>query len=108
VTGVANGTNQFDAVNYGQLQALSSDMSNIAERAYSGISQTAAMSAIPAPMAGHHYSVGMGSGFYAGQQAIAFGGRADVGEHVRLSAAMGSGMGSTSQMTANVGAGFSW
>jgi autotransporter adhesin len=81
---------------------------NIAERAYSGIAQTAAISALPTPMAGHHYAVGMGGGFYAGQQAIAFGGKADVGEHVRVSAAMGSGMGSTSQMTANVGAGFSW
>jgi autotransporter adhesin len=112
VTGVADGTTKYDAVNYGQLQAatssLANDLGNIAERAYSGISQASAMAAIPAPMAGHHYSVGMGSGFYAGQQAIAFGGKADVGEHIRLSAAMGTGMGSTSQMTANAGAGFSW
>ncbi|MDD1615230.1 MAG: YadA domain-containing protein, partial [Methylococcaceae bacterium NSP1-2] len=108
VTGVADGTTKYDAVNYGQLQDLSGDMNNIAERAYSGISQASAMAAIPAPMAGHHYSVGMGSGFYAGQQAIAFGGKADVGEHIRLSAAMGSGFGSTSQMSANAGAGFSW
>jgi autotransporter adhesin len=108
VTGVADGTTKYDAVNYGQLQALSSDMGNIAQRAYSGISQASAMASIPAPMAGHHYSVGMGSGFYAGQQAIAFGGKADVGEHIRLSAAMGTGMGSTSQMSANAGAGFSW
>jgi len=108
VTGVADGTSKYDAVNFGQLQALSSDIGNVAERAYSGIAQSSAMSAIPAPMAGHHYSVGMGSGFYAGQQAIAFGGKADVGEHIRLSAAMGTGMGSTSQMSANAGAGFSW
>ncbi|MDP3007625.1 MAG: YadA-like family protein [Methylococcales bacterium] len=108
VTGVADGTSKYDAVNFGQLQDLSSDLGNVAERAYSGISQASAMAAIPAPMAGHHYSVGMGSGFYAGQQAIAFGGKADVGEHIRLSAAMGTGMGSTSQMSANAGAGFSW
>jgi hypothetical protein len=108
VTGVADGTSKYDAVNFGQLQALSSDIGNVAERAYSGISQASAMASIPAPMAGHHYSVGMGSGFYAGQQAIAFGGKADVGEHIRLSAAMGTGMGSTSQMSANAGAGFSW
>jgi autotransporter adhesin len=108
VTGVADGTTRFDAVNFGQLQALSSDVNNLAESAYSGISQASAMASIPAPMAGHHYSVGMGSGFYAGQQAIAFGGKADVGEHIRLSAAMGTGLGSTSQMAANAGAGFSW
>ncbi|MFI3189076.1 MAG: YadA-like family protein, partial [Methylococcales bacterium] len=112
VTGVADGTTKYDAVNFGQLQgtaaALSDDMNNIAQRAYSGISQASAMAAIPAPMAGHHYSVGMGSGFYAGQQAIAFGGKADVGEHIRLSAAMGTGFGSTSQMSANTGAAFSW
>lgn len=112
VTGVADGTSKNDAVNFGQLQAsnvaLSNDMNNIAERAYSGISQASAMAAIPAPMAGHQYSIGMGSGFDSGQQAIAFGGKADVGEHIRLSAAMGTGMGSTSQMSANAGAGFSW
>jgi hypothetical protein len=66
------------------------------------------MASIPAQMAGHHYGIGMGSGFYAGQQAIAFGGKADVGEHIRLSAAVGTGFGSSSAMSANAGAGFSW
>jgi hypothetical protein len=108
VTGVANGTSQYDAVNYGQLQALSGNMDNIAQKAYSGIAQAAAMSAIPTTMAGHHYGIGIGSGFYAGQQSIAFGGTADVGEYVKVKAAFANGFGSSNTMTANVGAGFSW
>ncbi|CAG0960287.1 hypothetical protein ARNL5_00861, partial [Anaerolineae bacterium] len=70
VTGVADGTSHYDAVNYGQLQALSNNMDNAIESAYSGIAQSSAMNAIPAPMAGHHYAMGIGTGFYAGQQAI--------------------------------------
>ena len=108
VTGVADGTSQYDAVNYGQLRALQNNMDNGLQSAYSGIAQSTAMGAVPSPMAGHHYAVGVGTGFYAGQQAIAFGGKADVGEHVRVSAAFGSGFGSTSQMAANAGVGFSW
>ena len=108
VTGVADGTSKFDAVNYGQLQALSNNMDGIAARAYSGIAQSAAMNSIPTSMAGHHYGIGIGSGFYSGQQAIAFGGGADVGEHIKVKAAVANGFGTSSAMTANVGAGFSW
>ena len=108
VTGVADGTTKYDAVNFGQLQALSNNMDGIANRAYSGIAQSAAMNSIPTGMAGHHYGIGIGSGFYSGQQAIAFGGNADVGEHLKIKAAVANGFGSSSAMTANVGAGFSW
>ncbi len=83
-------------------------MDGIANRAYSGIAQSAAMNSIPTGMAGHHYGIGIGSGFYSGQQAIAFGGNADVGEHLKIKAAVANGFGSSSAMTANVGAGFSW
>jgi autotransporter adhesin len=108
VTGVADGTTKYDAVNYGQLQALSSNMDGIAAKAYSGIAQSAAMNAIPIAQGGHHYGIGIGSGFYAGQQAIAFGGAADIGEHFKVKAAIANGFGSSSAMTANAGAGFSW
>ena len=108
VTGIADGTTKYDAVNFGQLQALSNNMDGIAAKAYSGIAQSAAMNSIPTGMAGHHYGIGIGSGFYAGQQAIAFGGGADVGEHIKVKAAVANGFGTSSAMTANVGAGFSW
>jgi hypothetical protein len=108
VTGVADGTTKYDAVNFGQLQALSNNMDGIAAKAYSGIAQSAAMNAIPVNIAGSHYGVGIGSGFYAGQQAIAFGGSADVGEHIKVKASVANGFGSSSAMTASAGAGFSW
>ncbi len=108
VTGVADGTSKFDAVNFGQLQALSNNVDGIANKAFSGIAQSAAMNSIPTSMAGHHYGIGIGSGFYAGQQAIAFGGSADIGEHIKVKAGVANGFGSSSSMTANAGAGFSW
>lgn len=101
VHGVADGTNPYDAVNKRQLD-------KVATRAYSGIAQIAAMQAVPAPIAGKNYSIGMGGGFYAGQQAIAFGGKAIVGENVSVGASVATGFGNTSDMAASVGAGFSW
>ncbi|MFI3198515.1 MAG: YadA-like family protein, partial [Methylococcaceae bacterium] len=79
-----------------------------ANRAYSGIAQIAAMAAIPAPAAGKNYSIGMGGGFYAGQQAIAFGGKATIAENFSVGASFGTGFGSTSSMAASVGAGYSF
>jgi hypothetical protein len=101
VHGVADGTAPYDAVNVRQLD-------KVATRAYSGIAQIAAMQAVPAPIAGKNYSLGMGGGFYAGQQAIAFGGKANVGENVSVGASVATGFGNTNDMAASVGAGFSW
>lgn len=106
--GIANGTSANDAVNFSQLNTLEQKVDKNATRAFSGIAQIAAMQAIPAPIAGKNYSIGMGGGFYAGQQAMAFGGKANVGEHVNVSASVANGFGSNKDMAASVGAGFSW
>ena len=106
--GVANGTAANDAVNFSQLNTLDQKVDKNATRAFSGIAQIAAMQAIPAPIAGKNYSIGMGGGFYAGQQAMAFGGKANVGEHLNVSASVANGFGSNKDMAASVGAGFSW
>lgn len=128
--GVANGTANNDAVNFSQLTQVNTQVTNHinqvdtqvnsridqldtkvdknATRAFSGIAQIAAMQAIPAPIAGKNYSIGMGGGFYAGQQAMAFGGKANVGEHLNVSASVANGFGSNKDMAASVGAGFSW
>ena len=99
--GVANGYAPTDAVNVSQLNAVST-------RAYSGIAQIAAMQAVPAPIAGKNYSIGIGSGFYAGQQAIAFGAKANVSENINVSASVANGFGSNSDLAASVGAGLSF
>lgn len=106
--GIANGTAANDAVNFSQLNTLEQKVDKNATRAFSGIAQIAAMQAIPAPIAGKNYSIGMGGGFYAGQQAMAFGGKANVGEHLNVSASVANGFGSNKDMAASVGAGFSW
>jgi autotransporter adhesin len=117
--GIANGTSANDAVNFSQLNQVNTQLNSRidqldtkvdknATRAFSGIAQIAAMQAIPAPIAGKNYSIGMGGGFYAGQQAMAFGGKANVGEHLNVSASVANGFGSNKDMAASVGAGFSW
>lgn len=106
--GIANGTAPNDAVNFSQLNTLEQKVDKNATRAFSGIAQIAAMQAIPAPIAGKNYSIGIGGGFYAGQQAMAFGGKANVGEHVNVSASVANGFGSNKDMAASVGAGLSW
>ncbi|HWR01730.1 MAG TPA: YadA C-terminal domain-containing protein, partial [Chlorobaculum sp.] len=99
LTGVADGVNNYDAVNVEQLNRVS-------KKAYSGIAQVAAMATIPAPMPGHQYSIGMGAGTYGGQQAFAIGGKAIVTDNVTLGASFGVGSGSPT--AAAVGASFSW
>ena len=119
--GVAPGTAGTDAVNVNQFNGLGNQLNGVgkqvinlgnqinqnATRAYSGIAQIAAMSAIPTPVAGKNYSIGMGGGFYAGQQAIAFGGKAVIAENFTVGASLGTGF-SSNNMAASVGAGYSW
>jgi len=120
--GVAAGTAGTDAVNVNQFNGLGNQLNGVgkqvinlgnqinqnATRAYSGIAQIAAMTAVPAPIAGKRFSVGMGGGFYAGQQAIAFGGKALIADNFTVGASLATGFGSSNDMAAAVGAGFSW
>jgi hypothetical protein len=67
VTGVADGQNDYDAVNYRQLQ-----------KAYAGVASVAALAAIPPPIDGKNFSVGGGYGHYQGQDAVAMGAKARI------------------------------
>lgn len=78
VTGILDGTGEFDAVNVGQFA--------------SAIAATAAMAAIPQIRMGHSASFGVGVGSHMGYDAIAVGGRAYISDHAmfQFSAATGS------------------
>ena len=93
VTGVSNGTHKYDAVNFGQLQD-----------AYSGVASVSALAAIPDPVPGKKYSVGMGYGHYMGEDAIALGLKGDVSQNLRLTTGIGH---SNDRTTFNAGVGFS-
>jgi hypothetical protein len=94
VTGVANGTRRYDAVNYGQLKET-----------YGGIASVAAMANIPDPAPGKAYSIGLGFGNFEGENAFALGGAARLSESVSLQASIGH---SDDNHTVGAGVGFSW
>ena len=94
VTGVADGENRFDAVNYGQLKG-----------AYGGIASVAAMANIPDPAPGKAFSIGLGFGNFEGENAFAFGGAARLTENISFQASIGH---SDDNNTVGAGVGFSW
>ena len=95
VTGVADGTADFDAVNWRQLK-----------KAYAGIASVAALAAIPNPANGNKFSIGMGYGNFKGLNAIAVGAKAAITKNI--SATLGVGYNSSSKETVNAGVGYSW
>ena len=101
VSGVADGVNAFDAVNARQL-------GSVASRAYSGIAQIAAMQGLATPTGGRNYAVGMGAGFYAGQQALAFGAKAVVADNFQVCASFGPVSVPPATWRLTVNAGFTW
>ncbi|MCM8777915.1 MAG: YadA-like family protein, partial [Candidatus Omnitrophica bacterium] len=101
VTGVANGTSKYDAVNYGQLK-------EVEKTAYSGIASVAAMAAIPAPAEGKRVSVGIGYGNFKDKHAVAAGAKLVIPTEstaVMLTGAWGYCDG---ESTLNAGIGWSW
>lgn len=91
VTGVADGTSQYDAVNYGQvaglatavdseltniqnsINSLDSKMENLHKNMAGGIASVAAMSALPTLEKGKKFAIGMGTGYFDSQAGLAFG-----------------------------------
>ena len=94
VTGVADGSGDYDAVNYRQLK-----------KAYSGVASVAALAAIPAPAPGKRFTLGLGVGNYMSQSAMAIGFKASITDNISFAA--GAGL-SNEQVTSNAGIGFSW
>jgi len=116
VTGVANGVNAYDAVNKSQLDQVNTNLNtridgvnnrinHLQDRVYGGIAGVAAMASIPAPRAGHNYSIGIGYGNFGNQNAMAFGGKANIADNFQVAANLGYG---SSNLSVGVGAGFSW
>ncbi|MCM8829821.1 MAG: YadA-like family protein, partial [Candidatus Omnitrophica bacterium] len=98
VTGVADGTSDYDAVNYRQLK-----------KAYRGIASVAAMAAIPAPAPGKTFSLGLGYGYFEDKHAIAVGTKINIPTEsttaVTITGAWGYCDGDN---TFNAGIGWSW
>jgi cytoskeletal protein CcmA (bactofilin family) len=94
VTGVADGTNPYDAVNYRQLV-----------KAYSGVASAAALAGIPDPGPGKRVSLGIGGGTYMGEKAVAVGLTAQVSDRIRVKTGFGY---DGTQPTVNGGISFSW
>jgi hypothetical protein len=105
VTGIANGTSTYDAVNFGQLWSESKRLDNRIDKAYSGIASTAALTAIPTPVPGKNVSFGLGFGNFESHSAIAFGTKALVGKNKDISVMAGMGY---SDNTTTLSAGLGW
>jgi len=101
VTGIADGQNQYDAVNYGQVQELEKNLSR-------GISGATAMANIPQVDQNKAFNLGIAVGGYNGETAVAIGGSARVAKDGILKASVGFAGGGSSNTTWGVGGGWSW
>ncbi len=102
VMGVADGVNDFDAVNMRQFNTLQNDM----QEAEGGIANVAAMANIPQVDQGKNFSVGAGYGNFKGENAMALGGSARFSENVVAKASVGYS--SESSTTVGGGVSYSW
>jgi hypothetical protein len=98
VTGVADGTSTFDAVNYGQLQAQDRLMS-------AGIAATTAMANMPALEQGKSFAIGVGVGHFNGASALALSGNYRIAPNSVFRASVGLNGRSNAY---GAGASFSW
>ncbi|MEI6874249.1 MAG: YadA-like family protein, partial [Spirochaetota bacterium] len=95
VSGVADGANDFDAVNFRQMRT-----------AYSGVASVAALAAIPNPAPGKTFSMGIGYGNFQGESAVAAGIKASIPDR---NISMVAGMGwSREKYTVSLGLGVSF
>jgi hypothetical protein len=94
VRGVANGVNDFDAVNVRQFAGA--------------IAGVTAMASIPSPDAGKTTSVGVGVGHFMSKSAIAFGFNHKMNANSMIKATVASGINGGTKPIVGVGAGWSW
>ena len=99
VTGVADGTADFDAVNFRQLQ-----------KANMGIAAVSALAAIPGTMPGKTFAIGAGYGYFENESAVAIGVKALLGKNisVTIGGGMSVGRGDSSSSTITANGGFSY
>jgi len=98
VTGIADGADDYDAVNMRQYWKLE-------DRVDSGVASVAAQAAITVPAPGKAVSLGLGYGNFRGQNAMVPGDRMLVGKSVSLTAGIGY---CDSTATTNAGIGWSF
>ena len=99
VTGIADGTMPFDAVNFRQLQALDRRLSL-------GISSTVAMANIPPLEQNKTFSVGVGMGVFNGATTLAIGGNYRMSPNAVFRASLG--FAGERRNTFGAGASLSW
>ena len=99
VTGVADGESDYDAVNYSQLKSVE-------ERAYQGIAAVSALAAIPPPIPGKKFSIGVGYGYYEDENAVAVGIKGNLFNRASVGTGVGYAFGG--RATVNAGLSFSW
>jgi YadA-like membrane anchor domain len=99
VTGIANGTSTYDAVNFGQLKDVEKQMSR-------GIAMASALSGIPQVESGKTFSLGAGTGVYNGQTAISVGGSYRFSPNAIVK--VGIGLANGEQPAGNAGIAYSW
>lgn len=99
VTGVADGTQDFDAVNYRQLKQVAA-----------GVAGVSAMANIPAVDQNKTFAFGAGIGQFQNQTALALGGSWRIAQNavVKASVATSSGNNTSKSTVYGVGAGLSW
>lgn len=94
VTGVADGTTDYDAVNFRQLQ-----------KANMGIAAVSALAAIPGTIPGKIFAIGAGYGYFENESAVAIGVKALLGSRISVTVgggmSVGRGASSSSTITAN-------
>jgi hypothetical protein len=98
VTGVADGKQDFDAVNYRQLKQIAA-----------GVAGTSAMANIPQVDPGKTFALGVGLGHFQDMTALALGGSYRVAPNAVIKASVASTNGGNQNTTVvGVGAGISW
>ena len=119
VTGVADGVNANDAVNYNQLERVDSRLSGEIGRATaylsqeidgvaSGVAGVAAMANIPPVDPGKRFSIGIGFGNFADQSSVAFGASVRGPKNLSARVSVGTDIGSTGKSVVGAGLGWSW
>jgi len=105
VTGIADGVNDYDAVNVRQLHVYEKAV----EKANIGIASVSALAAIPGTMPCKRFAVGVGYGYFESESALALGMKAKLWDFLSVQAGVGFGLGNDDNTySANAGLSFSF
>jgi len=106
VTGVADGTKDYDAVNYRQLQSVRQEVRTLEQDVSGGIAMSGALAAVPQVDIDNTLTIGTGIGHYNGETALA------IGSSIRPMQAsvvkIGMALSSQKESMLHAGVGYSW